>query len=42
MINKIKNIDKVTKIGLTIVILFIVPLITSITYKVVITQNIIF
>ncbi len=42
MINKIKNIDKVTKIGLTIVILFIVPLITSITYKVVTTQNIIF
>jgi len=37
-----KNLDKVTIIGLTFAALVILPLIVAITYKVLTTQNIIF
>ena len=42
MKNTIKNTDKVTLVGLTIVTLVILPLIVAITYKVLTTSNIIF
>ena len=37
-----KNLDKTTKVGLSIAILFILPLLVSITTKVLTTSNIIF
>jgi len=42
MKNTIKNIDKITLVGLTIVTLVVLPLIVLITYKVLTTSNIIF
>ena len=41
MINTIKNIDKITLVGLTILTMVILPLIVAITYKVLTTSNII-
>ena len=37
-----KKLDKTTKLGLSIVIVFILPLLISITTKVLTTSNIIF
>ena len=37
-----KKLDKTTKVGLSIVIVFILPLLVSITTKVLTTSNIIF
>ena len=42
MINKIRNIDKINLVGLIIVSIFILPLLTIITFKVLTTSNIIF
>ena len=42
MKNKIRNIDKINLIGFVIVGIFILPLLTIITFKVLTTTNIIF
>ena len=42
MKNKIRNIDKINLVGLIIVSIFILPLLTIITFKVLTTSNIIF
>ena len=42
MKNRIKNIDTTNLVGLTVLTVFILPLIVAITYKVLTTSNIIF
>lgn len=42
MKNTIKNTDTITLVGLTILTMVILPLIVSITYKVLTTSSIIF
>jgi len=42
MKNTIKNLDKITLLGLTVLTLVVLPLIVMITYKVLTTSNIIF